>query len=592
MNAETKTCQNCKSQFTIEPEDFDFYKRIAVPPPTWCPECRMIRRLSYRNERSFHRRTCNAPGHTEEIISIYDASDTSPVYDYEYWWGDTWDPLAYGAQYDFGKDFFSQWRDLRNRVPRLALSNARAVNSEYCNVNDKSKDCYMISAAYENEHVLYSNRVSYSKDSADCYILNKGELCYGNVACTDSYRLLFSIRSKNCTNSAFLYDCDNCQDCFGCANLRNKRFCLFNKQFTKEEFLKQSKQFDLRSFLAIERAASRFRELSARAIHRHATLISTVDSTGDNLSQCKHCRDCFDFVKAEECKFCNWGGFVIKDSYDANGVGDVSELVYETFDEVRGSRILFSSVVYDSHDVAYSMNCYNSNNLFGCVGLRKKQYCILNRQYSKEEYESLIPKIIAHMHAQPYRDGRGLAYAYGEFFPPELSTFGYNETVAHDLVRMTQKEARALGFQWRESSERDYVISIQAAQLPDDLDRVKDSITKEVIGCNHGGKCDDQCTAAFRIIPDELRLHRNLGVALPRLCFNCRHHARLCERNPLKLWHRRCRCAGTKSEANIYLNTTDHFHGAEHCPNEFETSYAPDRPEIIYCEQCYQAEVV
>jgi len=26
-------------------------------------------------------------------------------------------------------------------------------------------------------------------------------------------------------------------------------------------------------------------------------------------------------------------------------------------------------------------------------------------------------------------------------------------------------------------------------------------------------------------------------------------------------------------------------------PNEFETAYAPDRPEIVYCEKCYQQEV-
>ena len=35
MNQETKTCQNCKAQFIIEPDDFTFYEKINVPPPTW-----------------------------------------------------------------------------------------------------------------------------------------------------------------------------------------------------------------------------------------------------------------------------------------------------------------------------------------------------------------------------------------------------------------------------------------------------------------------------------------------------------------------------------------------------------------------------
>ena len=58
------------------------------------------------------------------------------------------------------------------------------------------------------------------------------------------------------------------------------------------------------------------------------------------------------------------------------------------------------------------------------------------------------------------------------------------------------------------------------------------------------------------------------------------------------MWHRKCTCAGEKSENSVYTNTAQHFHENGHCPNEFETSYAPERPEIVYCEQCYNAEVV
>ena len=50
-------------------------------------------------------------------------------------------------------------------------------------------------------------------------------------------------------------------------------------------------------------------------------------------------------------------------------------------------------------------------------------------------------------------------------------------------------------------------------------------------------------------------------------------------RNPMKLWHRTCMC------------DKNHLNHTGKCTNEFETSYSPDRPEIIYCEQCYQQEV-
>ncbi len=49
---------------------------------------------------------------------------------------------------------------------------------------------------------------------------------------------------------------------------------------------------------------------------------------------------------------------------------------------------------------------------------------------------------------------------------------------------------------------------------------------------------------------------------------------------------------GEESLDGVYMNTGEHHHGKGRCPNEFETSYAPDRPEIVYCESCYQSEVV
>jgi hypothetical protein len=110
---------------------------------------------------------------------------------------------------------------------------------------------------------------------------------------------------------------------------------------------------------------------------------------------------------------------------------------------------------------------------------------------------------------------------------------------------------------------------------------VDDSILQETIGCQHEGKCTHQCTTAFKIIGEELSFYRRMNLPLPRLCPNCRHYERLAQRNPLRLWHRGCMC-----------DKATHQHGTGHCSNEFETSYAPERKEIVYCEQCYNAEVV
>ncbi|KKP33302.1 MAG: hypothetical protein A2312_04815 [Candidatus Staskawiczbacteria bacterium RIFOXYB2_FULL_32_9] len=194
--------------------------------------------------------------------------------------------------------------------------------------------------------------------------------------------------------------------------------------------------------------------------------------------------------------------------------------------------------------------------------MHNKAYCILNKLYSKEEYEALVPKIIEQMKK---------AGEYGEFFPPELSPFAYNETLAQDYFPKTKEQVLAMGMRWRDSAEKKYNITMKNNQIPNDIRATSDSILDEIIECAHGGNCSDHCATAFRIIPQELQFLRKMDIPLPRLCPLCRQGERVRLRNPMHLWHRKCMKLG--------------------CNNEFETSYAPDRPEIVYCEQCYNNEV-
>src|SRR3989344_4923636 len=285
MNSETRECQNCNNQFTIEPDDFKFYEKISVPPPTWCPECRMIRRMMFRNERVLYKKKCGAPDHDEEMISIYSPAKNLKAYDYKFSWSDAWNPMDFGREYDFSKSFFRQFKELREIFPFPAVSNSRAENSEYCNVNDKSKDCYLISASYENERVLYPNRVAFSKDTSDVYIAFKDELCYEDVVCKDSYRLFYSRDSLGCLDSAFLYNCHNCQNCFASTNLRGKSFQIFNKPYTKEEYFQKIKEFDLGSHKKVQEIRQSFQKILDNSLHRFATLVKTTNVVGDNVSQ-------------------------------------------------------------------------------------------------------------------------------------------------------------------------------------------------------------------------------------------------------------------------------------------------------------------
>ncbi len=593
MNSETRKCQNCKADFLIEEEDLGFYGKMKVPPPTFCPDCRLQRRLCERNEQTLYRRKCDAPGHSEDIISVYSPERKLKVYDPEYWWSDAWDPMESGRDYDWNKPFFEQFKELLGSTAHLALADSKSVNSQYCNLTVELKNCYLVTATWNNEDSMYCNRNSYCKNTMDSYICHKTEFGYENVYCKDSYQLFFSRNSENCNTSYLLYDCQNCQNCVGCAGLRNKSYCIFNEQYTKEDYKQKFAELRLDTYDGLASAKKKLDELYLRAIHRYANIYRSQNVVGDNIEDSKNCYYCFDLAgNAENSKYSNWGTYGLKDSYDTGpGTGGKSELLYEGISiGVNNADCAFGAVVWYSHGVRYGFNCYSSQNLFGCASLRSKQYCILNKQYLKEEYEAMVPRIIKHMDEMPYADKKGRTYRYGEYFPIEIGPFAYNATLAQEYFPLTKEQAEAEGYPWEEPKDKNYRITKKAGDLPDSASEIEDSILNDVIGCAHEGTCSHQCAKAFKIIPGELQFYKKFGLPLPRLCPNCRHHGRLAQRNPLKLWHRRCECEGSVSRNGIYKNAAKHPHGDGPCPNEFETTYASGRPEVIYCENCYQAE--
>lgn len=577
---ETRTCQNCKKDFILAAEDFVFYEKIQVPPPTFCPTCSHQRRFAWRNTHSLYKRVCNATG--KDIISIYSPDKKLNVVDQKYWWSDAWDPMDYGKEYDFSKPFFAQWREFRDTVPLQGLSNSKAVNSDYCNVAEESVDCYLVSASWKNERTLYSDSIFQIKDSSDLYVVHGSDFSYEDVYCSDVNKVFYSEKTYSSTDSAFLYDCKNCINCFMCSNLRNKSYCFNNEQLTKEAYAERLAKVDLGSARVVAERKAEYREMKNRAIHRYATILNSHDVTGDNIERGENSYSIFDTSEGiKDSKHVFWGAINLNEVYNSGpGIG-MGNLVYESFDGgAGGGNLKFCNVVYYSTNIEYSFNCYNCADCFGCYGLRNKSYCILNKQYTKEEYGALVAKIKQHMMDMPYVDAAGNTYGYGEFFPAELSPFCYNETVAQSFYPLSREEIVQKGYGYKEADSKSYYLTIFTGGLPDHIDSVDETILKEVIECEHPDKSFGRCSAAFKITPDELRFYKRFSIPLPRSCYQCRHHERFKKRNPLSLWRRSCMCE---------LENHGHF---GKCSNEFETSYAPERTEFVYCDGCYQKEVL
>jgi hypothetical protein len=94
-----------KVNFTIEPDDFSFYKKINVPPPTFCPECRTQRRFSWRNDSSLYSRYCGLCN--KSLVTIYSQKSGVIPFCNKCWWSDKWDPLDYGKEYNFNRSFLN-----------------------------------------------------------------------------------------------------------------------------------------------------------------------------------------------------------------------------------------------------------------------------------------------------------------------------------------------------------------------------------------------------------------------------------------------------------------------------------------------------
>ena len=559
----TKDCKHCWAKFEITKNDLMFYDKISpvfdwkkyeVPTPTQCPNCRHQRRLAFRNERNLYKRRCDATW--KNIISFYSDDKPFKVYSLDEWWSDKWDWVEYWVDYDFNKTFFEQARELMLSVPRYNLGQSMNENSNYINYAWGNKNCYLVFNADSSEDCYYSKDIYSSKNSMDCLWVTNCELCFECVNCKDCFNSSFLQNSNNCSDSFFLNNCSWCKSCFWCVNLRNKEYCYFNKQMAKEEYLKKISEHNCWNHKSVIDLKKQFKEFSLD-LPRSAMFWNNNDNVvWDYLENCKNAINCFNSKDLQDCKYV-YDCYDIKDWYDIDYFWLESELLYECETVWRWARnVAFSLVIARWwSNIYYSQSCPFSNNLFGCIWLRNKEYCILNKQYTKKEYEELVPKIIEHMKS---------TWEWWEFFPIELSPFAYNETVAQEYFHLNRDSVIDKWWQWKDESVQLPNVSkiIPANKLPDDIKDIPDDILNWAIRCEVSNK-------PFKIIPQELEFYRKYNISVPHVHHDERHKMRLGLKNPRKLFEKTCR----------------------KCDKRIKTTYSSERPEKVYCEDCYLKEV-
>jgi hypothetical protein len=240
---ETKTCKHCGKSFPIMQGDIDMLELLSptfdgekfpLPTPTFCPDCRLQRKLVFRNDKKLYRRTCDFSG--KEIISMYSPESPMTVYDHHIRHSDKRDPLEYGREPDFSQSFFLQYQELYRKVPQSSLINEMCHNSEYCQHAANMKDCYLVHGSANCENCYYGYRIVDGEHVYDSTRVNRSRQIFQSVDIDDSTMLWYCQSCKNCSLSWYLYACDNCSNCLCCVNLHNASYCIENKQYTKEEY--------------------------------------------------------------------------------------------------------------------------------------------------------------------------------------------------------------------------------------------------------------------------------------------------------------------------------------------------------------------
>jgi len=268
------------------------------------------------------------------------------------------------------------------------------------------------------------------------------------------------------------------------------------------------------------------------------------------LEECKNCHNCYLLESSENDRHM-YRGMNIKDSI--YGVGSIIEKsVYSTVDYKNYDTV--ATLHCDSCRYSMYMDyCEECEYCFGCIGLRKKKFCILNKQYSEADYHALVAKIKEEM----TRADGGL-----RFFPYDMAYGGYNFSTANIYFPAARAEVETWGGLWEEPREG-AVEGVPGDATPDNINDVPANMPEQAIICPTSGW-------RFNIAPGELAFYKERGIPLPR----CHFDVRVLELfKPLTIL--------------TTFNGTCCF-----CKKEIQHNYPPEVGyQKIACEECYAREV-
>ena len=289
--------------------------------------------------------------------------------------------------------YLQEFEKLKLETPRCCLVAPSNENSEFINYCGYCKDCYLIYASDYNEDCMHCYFIYHCNDCAECSYCHKCEMCFQCVDCEGCYDCNYCQDCKSCMNCEYSYDCIGCNNCFGCVNLRRKEFYIFNKRYSKEDYVKKIEELKKKS---PENLQAKIDEIRATCPRVYSHQIDNEQVSGDYIYNSKNAYLCYDVKKMQDAHYMN-NCLDCADSMDCSNIYHKNELCYMCTAATYLYNCNFCYSCFECQDLEYCEQCYNSHDLFLCTNQKHSEYMILNKKYSKEDYFKEKERILNEM---------------------------------------------------------------------------------------------------------------------------------------------------------------------------------------------------
>jgi hypothetical protein len=411
---------------------------------------------------------------------------------------------------------FEPWSSFLDSFSKLYRSSQPAMinfwgteNSDYCDVCYTTKNWYLsFNSTWWNENVIYS--ICTKDNCKDIYnsfmAWDWTSNCYQSAWVINWFNVFYSKNISWSNNVRFCNNLIGCSECLFCDSLENASYCIKNKVYSKDEYLtlkanllSKKDSFDVYYDGVLSMPPSNMASVNCKG---NFCVKSEDVENGYNVYQTKHWRNLIINGSSK------WNSHM----YDCVSCGsnDASDMYACTLSGTA-QHLYCCDASWIGSNLYYCSFLNWCSFCLGCIGLKNKSYCILNKQYTKEDRYIEVDKIFWKMQAD---------WSLWSFFPASMNPFYFNDTAAYLIdPSFTKEEVVAKWYLRRDEPIKvDIPAGVQTVKTSElgqfeSLDangkrNINDEILKKVILDEQGN--------AYRIIPMELEFLCKYELPLPR----------------------------------------------------------------------------